>query len=219
MERLHIGTCIRKSNNNPIRKRTKLRKIKIAAVFVILLLQISAFSDSLWNERSISKYTSKKQYNIGDVIMVLVVESTSAVQKAGTDTSNQDSLGVSLSHTIDKLQSVLGPSNSIQAQGNSNYKGSGSTNRSSNVLATITAIVTEVLPNGNVAISGNHKITVNEEIQEINIKGIVRTSDVTAWNTIYSYQVANPVVSVKGTGSVGEASSPGLFMRILNFLF
>ncbi len=193
---------------------------KIAFVFAAMfVLNSTAFSSSLWIENSSSPFVVQKPYKIGDVIMVLIVESTSAVQKAGTDTQNQDNLGANFSHTIEKLQGAIAPSVGLQGSRSQAFSGSGSTTRSSNVLATVAVTVKNVLPDGNLVIEGTHKVSVNEERQEISILGVVRPKDITAWNTIYSYQVANAEVSVKGTGSVGETSSPGLIMRVLNFLF
>ena len=191
-----------------------------AALFCILMLMNSAvFSSSLWIEDSSSPFVVQKPYKAGDVIMVLIVESTSAVQRAGTDTQNQDSLGASFSHTIQKLQGTIAPSAGLQGSRSQAFKGSGSTTRSSNVLATVAVTVREVMPDGNLVIDGMHKVSVNEEKQEIRISGMIRPKDITSWNTVYSYQVANAEVSVKGTGAVGESSSPGILMRVLNFIF
>ncbi len=199
--------------------KLKLFKRFLLHVLILLIFCGSAFSSSLWNENSSSPFVVQKPYKIGDVIMVLIVENTSAVQKAGTDTQNQDNLSASFSHAIQKLQGVLPPSASLQGARSQSFKGSGSTSRSSNILATVAVSVKDVLPDGNLYIEGTHKVSVNEERQEIKVSGIIRPKDITAWNTVYSYQVANAEVAVKGTGAVGEASSPGLIMRILNFLF
>lgn len=193
---------------------------KIFFLFIaVFLLNSGAFSSSLWIENSSSPFVVQKPYKIGDVIMVLIVESTSAVQKAGTDTQNQDNLGANFSHTIQKLQGVIGPSAGLQGSRSQSYQGSGSTTRSSNVLATVAVTVKNVLPDGNLMIDGMHKVAVNEERQEIQISGLIRPKDISSWNTVYSYQVANAEVSVRGTGAVGEASSPGIIMRVLNLLF
>jgi flagellar L-ring protein precursor FlgH len=75
------------------------------------------------------------------------------------------------------------------------------------------------LPNGNLKIKGKHKVEVNDEIQEITISGIVRPKDISGSNSIYSYQVANAELAVKGTGVVAETEAPGWLTRLFNWLF
>lgn len=192
---------------------------KILVVLVALLIAGGAFADSLWNEQSISPYSTKKLFKPGDVITVLIVESTSAVQKAGTDTNNQDTLSLDFTNALNSESAASPTAKSFKGARANAYKGGGSTTRSSNVLAAVTVTVNNVLPNGNIVISGVHKVTVNEEVQEITVKGIVRPEDLSKWNTVYSYQVADSTVTIKGSGTVGEAQAPGLFMRLLNWIF
>ena len=78
---------------------------------------------------------------------------------------------------------------------------------------------TAVLPNENLEITGKHKVQVNDEIQEITITGSVRPKDISGANTIFSYQVANAELIVKGKGVVADTESPGWLTRIFNWLF
>jgi flagellar L-ring protein precursor FlgH len=198
---------------------------KLISLFISFLLVFSfcpvqsSLADSVFNENSPSPYSTQKSYKLGDIITVLVLETTSAVQKAGTDTSNQDNLSASLTHTINKISGTIAPNNSVTAGWGNKYNGAGSTTRSSNVIAAVSAQVTGIGPGGNLSITGHHKVSVNEEVQDIVIKGIVRTKDVTSWNTVYSYQVADADISVKGVGSVGAASEPGIITRFFDMIF
>jgi flagellar L-ring protein precursor FlgH len=158
-----------------------------------------------------------KSFRVGDIITIIVLETTSAVQKAGTDTNVNDNLSSTLDHTIASLN--IQPSNFVKATAGNTYRGLGSTTRTSNVTAKIAAVVVKVMPNGNLMISGDHRVEVNDEIQTIRISGIVRPKDVSLQNTVYSYQVAGADVSVKGKGVVGEADSPGVFTRFFNWIF
>lgn len=196
-----------------------VKKLFMATMLLSFVMAASAHANSLWNNNTVSAFASQRPYRTGDVIMVLVIENTSALQKVGTDTQNQDNISGNINHTIERLNGLIGPSNSVQAAKGSSFKGSGSTARSSSILATIAATVTSVLPNGNLVISGKHKISVNDEAQELTITGTVRPNDVTSWNTIYSYQVADSAVSVKGSGVVGDVQSPGMVARFLNWIF
>jgi len=201
----------------------RVRKIlNVLAVFIsaaIFLFSV-AYAGSLWKEgTSSSPYSTQRAYKIGDIITVLILESTSALQKAGTKTDVRDDLSASFSHTIERLYPSIQPSTVIKGGARNEYKGLGETARSSDVKATISAKVREVLPNGNLEIRGIHKLEVNQEEQEIEITGIIRAKDVSMANTVYSYQVADAKISVKGEGAVGEAEEPGWITRILNWIF
>ncbi|MDI6731488.1 MAG: flagellar basal body L-ring protein FlgH [Candidatus Margulisbacteria bacterium] len=195
---------------------------RVRAVILILSLFTclsSAFADSVWSEESASPYSTEKAYKVGDIINILIIESTSAQNKAGTKTDKKDELSAKLTHTLTQLAPIVGTNNQIAAQWGNKFTGSGQTTRTSSVTARISAWVTDVLPNGNVSIMGKHKVTVNDEIQEITITGIVRPKDISGANTIYSYQVANAELLVKGTGTVAEGEEPGWLTRFFNWLF
>lgn len=192
---------------------------KIIFVFFIIFFATAAFSDSLWSEKSSSPYSPEKAYKKGDIVTVIILESTTAKHEAGTNTYVKDDLGMKFSHTIARLDPYIGREGSITGQGSNRYQGTGRTQRTSNVQAKIAATVTDVDKNGNLMIEGTHKIEINDELQEINIKGMVRSKDISISNTIYSYQVANAEVTIFGVGTVQEAESPGWITRILNWLF
>ena len=195
----------------------KKLKLSIALLLTASLLPIfPVFADSIWERTSTSPYSVSKSFRVGDIITILVLETTSAVQKAGTDTNVNDSLSLAFSSN---LNSFNRPGKAITGSGGNTYKGLGSTTRTSNVTTKIAAVVIRVMPNGNLMISGDHRVEVNDEIQTIRISGMVRPKDVSLQNTVYSYQVAGADVSVKGKGVVGEAESPGMFTRFFNWIF
>jgi flagellar L-ring protein FlgH len=197
-----------------------MRKLNVLALLVLGIFLISinaANADSIWNKNSSSPYSVSKSFRMGDLITIIILETTSAVQKAGTDTNANDSLSVSLDHTISRLG--IDPSNYLRGAGGNTYKGLGATTRTSNVTAKIAAVVVKILPNGNLMIAGEHRVEVNDETQTIKISGMVRPKDVTLQNTVYSYQVAGADVSVKGKGVVGDAENPGVFTRFFNWIF
>jgi flagellar L-ring protein precursor FlgH len=195
---------------------------KAALFLLIVVLSFTfnlgrAFSDSIWNKASASPYTSSMAFKVGDIITVLILETTTAVNKAGTDTAVSDSLSASFDHTLQFLG--IAPSNTVKGSGDIKYKGSGSTSRTSNVTAKVAVMVTKIMANGNLVISGDHRVEVNDEIQTIKISGMIRPKDISLANTIFSYQVAAAEVSIKGRGTVGEADQPGWLTRFLNWIF
>ncbi len=198
-----------------------IKSLKLCLLLVVgaYLFSHSAGADSIWNSESSSPYSTEKAYKIGDIINVIILESSSAQKKAETSTDVRDTLGTKFTHTISQLAPIIGTNNQAAGEVSNTYKGKGATSRTSRVQARVAAWVTDVLPNGNVSIKGKHKVTVNNEIQKITITGVVRPKDISGANAIYSYQVANAQLEVKGTGMVAEAESPGWFTRLFNWLF
>jgi flagellar L-ring protein precursor FlgH len=186
---------------------------------LLVCLGLGAGADSIWNENSSSPFSPQKGYKVGDIVNLIVLESSSAKNLAGTKSDVKDDLSAKLNHTIARLAPVIGTNVSANMALQNKYTGDGSTTRGSNVTARIAAWVTEIMPNGNLNIKGMHRVEVNDELQEITITGLVRPKDISGNNTVYSYQVANANLSVKGTGSVADTSSPGWITRIFNWLF
>jgi flagellar L-ring protein precursor FlgH len=200
--------------------------IKNRLSFSILVLACSlaalssvSFAQSLWTEESSSLYSTQKTFNGGDIITILILESSSAIHQAGTDTDTKDDLAMRFDHTIQSLYDTIGPRNEVSIRNENKYKGQGKTSRSSNLQAKVSAIVTKVFPNGNLAIMGHHSVEINGEREDITITGLIRSKDVTMSNTVFSYQVADANIAVNGEGTVADAESPGWFTRILNWLF
>ena len=192
---------------------------KYLVVIGLLLLVAASFADSIWNENSASPYSTQKAYKVGDVINVLIIESSSARNLVGLKSDVKDDLSLKFSHTIQRLAPVIGANNSATGQFSNRQTGDGQTTRGSNVTARVAAWVTEVLPNGNVAIKGVHKVAVNDEVQEISLTGIVRPKDISGANTIYSYQVANANLTVRGSGVIADTGNPGWLTRLFNWFF
>ncbi len=199
--------------------KNKNLKLKIYVLTILMAFCSVSYADSIWNKESSSPYSTDKAYKDGDIINIIILESSQAQHKAGTDTNIKDDLGMKFTHSIRQLTPIIGANNQAAGQLYNRYKGMGGTSRTSNVQARIAAWVTDVLENGNLVIKGNHKVEVNSEIQKITITGMIRPKDISGSNSIYSYQVASAELSVIGTGVVAEAESPGWITRILNWLF
>jgi len=195
----------------------------LSCSFLSLLILVSfagaVFSDSLWGDGSSSPYSTEKKYKVGDIINVLILESTSAIHEAGTQTNVRDDLGFKFDYTLQGMNTRTTGKNRLDAEAENKYRGLGKTSRSSNVRARVASVVTEILPNGKIRLEGKHIVDVNREKQTIFISGVVRTKDINIDNTVFSYQIADAEIMVKGTGVVGEAEQPGWITRFFNWIF
>jgi flagellar L-ring protein precursor FlgH len=98
-------------------------------------------------------------------------------------------------------------------------EGDGSTERTHNLTTTVTCIVTEVLPGGNLRLEGRKNIKVQDETMSLKIDGLARPRDVGPDNVIDSDRLANVTVSVDGIGSLSDVQTPGLLTRLFNAIF
>lgn len=163
-----------------------------------------------------SLFADQKATRVGDAVMIYIVETSSASNNATTSTSRSSDLSLSATGT-NAGKTMLSPSGGITT-GNT-FSGEGTTTTKGSVTARLSARVDSVLPNGNLLIHGNRVITINGEEQVINISGIVRPSDIQADNSVYSYNISDANISLKGNGIVSRSQEPGWITKFFHWLF
>jgi flagellar L-ring protein precursor FlgH len=97
--------------------------------------------------------------------------------------------------------------------------GTGATNRTSGLTATLSVVVKQVFPNGTMLVEGKKMVGINAETEETTFTGIVRQVDVSSTNTIDSSQVADAKIQYSGKGNVGDKQHDGIVSQISKFLF
>ncbi len=175
------------------------------------------YEGSLWEpEGDLSElFINPIARKIGDIVTIKISEKASAFNKADTDTERESSLTASVGGDWNWVKKLIGStSGSIKRE----FAGKGTTNRSGNLIAEITAMVTEVLPNGNLRIRGSRDVTVNNEKQLIILTGIIRPRDISTNNVIESSRIANAKIAYNGAGVLQETQSMGWVSRALNWV-
>lgn len=186
----------------------------LGIVLVTALFCAGVMADSLWKDGSRSLYADRKAVKEGDVLTVLIYESTTATSRADTKTSKADS--ASTKPGVGPLLSLL-PEWSLS--GKTNSQASGSTTRSGTLVGKISVVVKEVLPNGNLKVEGTRTVGVNGEKEKIVLTGIVRPEDISAENTVPSTAIAQAEIHYEGKGPVGSKQREGLLTKLLKWLF
>ena len=153
---------------------------------------------------------------VGDVVTVLVSENSSAVATGDVKTQRASTLSSSI-NALGGLKKATSPwANLANLNTQSQLNGQGSTTRTSVLTATMTAHVTEVLPNGNMVIEGVKHVQVNSEDQAITVRGIIRPVDVLTDNTVSSDRVGQMELRVNGKGVIGDSvRRPFILYRLL----
>jgi len=202
-------------------KNTKgMEKLAILLFGVILTYSFSVGSSAAGNIETAARwslYSDVKAYEVGDVVLVNITENASATGTSETETSKEQTLEAGGQEGTGFMK-FFSPF-SAKVEGKNDYRGSGNTRRTGRIVGRMTVTVTDILPSGNLLVEGSRTIEVNNDKEIMVLSGVIKPSDITKNNTINSYQVANVKIVYRGKGSASEAARPGLFMRILNFIF
>lgn len=179
---------------------------------------------SLWVDNgSLSEmFINAKARQIGDIVTIKIVESSSATNNAKTNTGRASSMSVGLDNffglenRFPSTSNFFNPFSSVQSNYDNQFDGSGSTARSGALTAYISARIVQILPNGNLVIEGNREVRVNNENQIITLTGVVRPRDITPENIVQSTYIANARISYSGSGVLNDQQRPGWLARILD---
>ena len=148
---------------------------------------------------------------VGDSLTVLVFESATASNASQRDLRKETRLAAEASTS---------PSNTHRAQGSlaGDFAGGGRTTRSDRMVASISVVVVDVLPNGDLRVAGEQSLLVNGERTQIRVAGRVRPADISGDNTVLSTRMAESDITYRGGGFDARASKPGIVYRILDRL-
>jgi flagellar L-ring protein FlgH len=163
-------------------------------------------------------FTDQKARVIGDLVTVNIVEVASASKEATTQTGHSSSVSAGVDAFFG-LEKFIPPGvNPVKVAGSlgNNFDGSGKTVRSGKVTATVTAVVTQVLPNGNLVIEGSREVTVNNEQELIVLSGVVRPKDISPGNVVLSTALGNGQIAYYGSGIIAEKQRPGWLGRVVD---
>jgi flagellar L-ring protein precursor FlgH len=199
----------------------------LASVTALLLTCAISFGQVVRSEDNEGSLVPQKYHNpskdlvagsVGDLLTIVVNESSSASLSATTKATKTDSNTVPLlsAFSIPILGKFL---NAAQQGANSSVSGDGSTVQAGAFTAKIAVIVKEVLPNGNLVIEGERAVKVNKDLQIYKLSGIIRRADVRIDNTVLSENVANAQITTDGKGLIGDRQRRGILTRLVDWLF
>jgi flagellar L-ring protein precursor FlgH len=167
-----------------------------------------------------------KMFNKQDKVQIVINESS--LQKFDQKTDAKESADVNAALTaLPSIQTLLAdlalrntgtPTPKIGAANGSNYKGEGTYERKDKFTARISAIVTDVKPNGMLVLEAREMILSDKESQSLVVSGLCDPKDITNDNTVTSSQLANLVIRTEHAGDVKDAATKGWFPRIMDKL-
>ncbi|WP_188054508.1 MULTISPECIES: flagellar basal body L-ring protein FlgH [unclassified Sphingosinithalassobacter] len=186
----------------------------------------SAPSASLFRTGAGGLFRDQRAATVGDILTIRIEIADQA--NLGNNTSRtrggSESGGVTALLGLETpLANVLpgnvDPSQLVEAESGSRYAGGGTTARSETVNMTMAAIVTQVLPNGNLMVRGRQEVRVNFEMRELIVTGIVRPQDIERDNSIQHSKIAEARIIYGGRGQLTEAQQARWGQQIYDALF
>ncbi|QKC81975.1 flagellar basal body L-ring protein FlgH [Mesorhizobium sp. NZP2077] len=171
---------------------------------------------SLWNDRQSRLFTDPRALSQGDILTVKISINDRANFKNQNDRSRTANrkLGYDISAQWDKL-STAGKGSGALSSG-TDTTADGEIKRSETLELNVAAIVTDVLPNGNLMIRGSQEVRVNAELRVLTIAGIVRPADIGGENTIPYERIAEARISYGGRGRITEIQQPAYGQQVLD---
>ena len=166
--------------------------------------------------------TDLRARRVNDLVTIRVVESISATGSADSslDKASNGSAAVTKFFGVEgHLPSAVDPTSLASLSTSTKFKGAGTTSRSSDLTAIVTARVIEVLPNGDLVLEGAREIDINGDRQLAVLTGVLRTSDIQPNNVALSSAVGQLRIQYFGRGLMKDNLQPGWLVRVLNKIF
>lgn len=183
-------------------------------------------ANSLWHQGADGFFKDQRAAKVGDIITVKISAKDNALMENEMEQNrddNTDSLGVSSLFGYEQYATKVFPgsvntNDLVNITSNREISGDGKIDRKESIDVTMAAVVTQVLPNGNLVIEGTQEIRVSYEVRQLMMRGIIRRADISSDNTIESSKIAELRVSYGGEGVISDVQQPRYGRQILDIV-
>ncbi|TCT07927.1 flagellar basal body L-ring protein FlgH [Aquabacter spiritensis] len=174
---------------------------------------------STWNMNGQSMYRDLRASQVGDVLTVTIAIDDKAQFDNQSDRSRNaaSKLGVDTALTMSGFgrgANAGALAGDLNINSDTSTKGKGSIDRSEKLRISVAVVVTEVLPNGNLLISGSQEVLVNYEVRVLNLAGIVNPLNISSNNIIPYDKIAEARISYAGRGRLNDVQQPAWGQRL-----
>jgi flagellar L-ring protein precursor FlgH len=155
-------------------------------------------------------YQDQRITKVGDIVRVIIAINDKAALGNSTDRSQTASSDVNLDWSLNTSGSSSGSPSTISGgiTSNDSTQGQGNIDRTEQIQVSVAAVVTQVLPNGNLFISGSQEVRVNYELRQLTVAGIIRPWDISPDNSISYDRIAEARISYGGRGRLNDVQQP-----------
>lgn len=163
-------------------------------------------------------YRDNRAREVGDIVLVRVVETSSGRSNANTKMERESSVAAGIDSFFG-LGDFINRYGTVQAKISKDFEGTGRTSRDNNVSATISARVIDKTMDGNLVVRAYQEVRVNNETQFIILSGLVRPDDITADNAVLSNRIADFRIEYSGKGVIADEQQPGWLSRAVGVIW
>jgi flagellar L-ring protein precursor FlgH len=177
-------------------------------------------ANSLYRQSAKGFFKDQRAHKVGDILTVIVTIDDKAQIDNTTDRSrsstNDAGVGGVLGSVFGSIAPEVDAKTAVDITSGMKDQGAGSVNRSESLETMVAAVVTQVLPNGNLVIEGHQEVRVNFEVRDLIVMGVVRPEDIQADNTIPSEKIAEARIAYGGRGQITDVQQPRYGQQVLD---
>ncbi len=182
--------------------------------------------NSLWRTGSRAFFKDQRATDVGDIITVVIDLSEKAIlanKTIRTRVNAEDATAGALlgyeAGLANLLPEEVDNTDLFDIDSSSRSEGNGTIDRKEEIKLTVAAIITQVLPNGNLVLHGRQEIRVNFEVRELQVAGVIRPADITSTNTISFDKIAEARIAYGGRGHIADIQQPRLGQQMFDIIF
>lgn len=164
------------------------------------------------SDMGMSLTSDSRAFRVGDVVTVMLQETTQASKRAGTSYSKESSNNVAAPSLLGKVF----PKASIGLGADNSFTGDATSTQQNALTGAITVVVQEVLPTGLLRVSGEKVLTLNQGEEFVRLRGYLRAADIDADNQVSSLRIANARIAYSAQGTLADTQSAGWLSRFFN---
>ena len=185
-----------------------------------------AEANSLWRSGSRAFFKDQRAGRVGDILTVVIeiddeaeLENTTSRTRSADESAGLDNLLGYESRINNIFDGDAIPGDLVNADSDSSSTGTGSTEREEEIDLRMAAVITQVLPNGNLVIQGSQQVRVNYELRDLRVQGVIRPEDITSLNEVPYDKIAEARISYGGEGTVSDLQQPRYGQQVFDILF
>lgn len=183
-------------------------------------------SNSLWRTGARAFFKDQRAQRVGDILTLIVAIDDAAAVNNQTKRTRDSSEGAAVSSLFGyetQLDAILpeavNPANLVDINSDSLADGKGQIDRKEKINLRVAAIVTQVLPNGNLVIHASQEVRVNNEVRELVVDGVVRREDIDSTNTVQHDQIAEARIIYGGRGTLSDVQRPRYGQEVFDIIY